>query len=159
MDRKEISKRYYEKHPTAWKKYRENNRKAVLAREREWYQEHKDQEQARRTETTKRWCRNNPLKALVKNARSRSKKLGIPFDIDVEDLTLPSHCEILGIPIILNSPDKQNSPSLDRIVPALGYVRGNVRVISTRGNILKNGHTLETLELVRSYIARHTTVS
>lgn len=141
----------------AWKKYRENNHETVLARERKWYLDHKDQDRARRTEISKRWCRNNPLKALVKNARSRSKKLCIPFDIDVEDLTLPTHCEILGIPIVPNSPDKQSSPSLDRVVPSLGYIKGNVRVISTRGNILKNGHTLETLELVRAYIVKHTT--
>ena len=36
-----------------------------------------------------------------------------------------------------------DSPSLDRIVPELGYVKGNIRVISNRANHLKSDATLE----------------
>ena len=39
-------------------------------------------------------------------------------------------------------------PSLDRIDGAKGYVKGNVRVISHRANMLKNDATIEELELV-----------
>ena len=35
------------------------------------------------------------------------------------------------------------SPSLDQIVPGLGYVKGNVQVISHRANTLKSDGTLE----------------
>ena len=42
----------------------------------------------------------------------------------------------------------RNSPSLDRIRLELGYVKGNVRVISGRANLLKNDATIEELEAV-----------
>jgi hypothetical protein len=38
-----------------------------------------------------------------------------------------------------------NSPSLDRIVPEVGYIDGNVRVISDRANRLKSNRTLVQL--------------
>ena len=41
-----------------------------------------------------------------------------------------------------------SSPSLDRIIPSLGYVKGNIRVISFRANTLKNNATLSELELI-----------
>lgn len=34
-----------------------------------------------------------------------------------------------------------NSPSLDRFKPELGYVKGNIHVISTRANRIKNDAT------------------
>lgn len=36
---------------------------------------------------------------------------------------------------------RKNAPSLDRIRPALGYVPGNVRVISYKANRLRNNGT------------------
>jgi hypothetical protein len=41
-----------------------------------------------------------------------------------------------------------DSPSLDRIDPSKGYVKGNVRVISARANLLKNDATVGELTLV-----------
>jgi hypothetical protein len=41
-----------------------------------------------------------------------------------------------------------NSPSLDKIIPSLGYVRGNVQVISQRANSIKRDATLAELELL-----------
>jgi hypothetical protein len=44
------------------------------------------------------------------------------------------------------------SPSLDRIVPELGYVKGNVRVISDRANRIKRDATLEELRAIVKYV-------
>lgn len=41
-----------------------------------------------------------------------------------------------------------NSPSLDKINPIKGYVKGNVRVISQRANWLKNDATYEEMETI-----------
>lgn len=38
------------------------------------------------------------------------------------------------------------APSIDKIIPALGYVPGNVMVISLRANTLKNNATLAELQ-------------
>ena len=47
-----------------------------------------------------------------------------------------------------------NSPSLDRIRPQLGYVAGNVRVISNRANHLKSNGTISEFEAVLAYMKR-----
>lgn len=43
-------------------------------------------------------------------------------------------------------------PSLDKIIPENGYVKGNVRVISLKANMLKNNATLEQLERMVLYM-------
>jgi hypothetical protein len=48
----------------------------------------------------------------------------------------------------------QQSPSLDRIVPKLGYTVGNVCVISQRANILKRDATPDELYAVANYMTR-----
>jgi hypothetical protein len=66
-------------------------------------------------------------------------------------------CPVLGIPIILGGKLSKNSPSLDKMVPGLGYVRGNVLVISHRANTMK-GDCIDPAELraVADYVARIT---
>jgi hypothetical protein len=90
---------------------------------------------------------------LVLCAKSRSKRVGLPFDLTVYDLApLPSKCPVLGLWLVYNNrrvgPD---SPSLDRLVPSRGYVRGNVRVISQRANALRSNGTADELEAVARY--------
>jgi len=48
-----------------------------------------------------------------------------------------------------------HSPSLDRVVPNLGYVKGNVHVISWRANSLKKNATIEELEKIIQYMKEH----
>ena len=50
---------------------------------------------------------------------------------------------------------KADSPSLDRINPNLGYIKGNVWVISYRANMIKNNATLEELELLTRNLKDH----
>ena len=63
---------------------------------------------------------------------------------------MPEFCPVLGIALQPN--DKagpiDSSPSLDRIAPSLGYVPGNVRVISFRANRLRADATAAELRLV-----------
>jgi hypothetical protein len=87
---------------------------------------------------------NNTLSA----ARLRAKKQCIPFDLDTEYLLsiFPhnSKCPVFGIELEWDG-NSRNSPSLDRLTPELGYVRGNVMFISNYANMLKSMHTLDTL--------------
>mgnify|MGYP003421634926 CR=1 FL=1 len=72
---------------------------------------------------------------LVAAARVRSRAKQIPFTLTAEDIAAlqavinAGKCELSGATFVLDGPRGPLSPSLDRIVPARGYVRGNVRVI------------------------------
>ena len=83
---------------------------------------------------------------LWSSAKERSNKKGIPFDIELSDIKIPEICPVLGIPINvrlgrgMRQPD---SASLDKFIPSLGYVKGNIQVISWRANRLKSDGTPE----------------
>lgn len=72
---------------------------------------------------------------LVAAARIRARKKCIPFSLvetDIQKLQSAidsGFCELSGIAFTLAGARSASSPSLDRIIPALGYVAGNVRVI------------------------------
>lgn len=87
-----------------------------------------------------------PAKELWSRAQKRAHKLGIPFDLDVSDIVMPTHCPVLGIPLLVGQGRSDNSPSLDRIIPAIGYVAVNVRVISDRANRLKGRYNVDDLQ-------------
>jgi len=85
---------------------------------------------------------------MLTRAKSRAKQKNIPFNLTLEDIEVPETCPLLGIPIEIQ-PKKgyhPNSPSLDKIIPEKGYIKGNVWVISNRANTLKNDATLQELK-------------
>lgn len=95
-------------------------------------------------------------------ARKRATARGIPFEIDVADIVIPTHCPILGIPLKPMSgrgavpiPERNNSPSLDRIDNAKGYVKGNVAVISMRANHIKADGTADELIAIAEFMKAH----
>lgn len=113
--------------------------------------------QEKRQKATIAWVINHPGYYMLKNAQYRAKKLGLPFDLTFEDVQIPEICPVLGIPLVSKEGRHgflDNSPSLDRIIPALGYVRGNVRVISNRANTIKRDATMTELEAIVAYLKR-----
>ncbi len=91
----------------------------------------------------------------VRSARKRAVEKGVPFGIRASDLTWPEVCPILGLKLDYGKWDgatMDNRPSLDRIVPAKGYVRGNVQVISNRANTLKGNATPAELRKLADYM-------
>jgi hypothetical protein len=90
---------------------------------------------------------------LVASAKARALRTGLTFELRVEDLTIPERCPALGLPLQVNDGRHQdNSPSLDRIDPKKGYVKGNVAVISYKANRIKQDATPEELEAVASWL-------
>jgi hypothetical protein len=100
------------------------------------------------------WYRNNPEATLVMRAKQRAKQNGLPFDLTVADIVIPTHCPALGIPLIqrVGKGHTANSPSLDRVDPAKGYVRGNVVVISMLANRIKSDATHEQILAVGRWL-------
>lgn len=89
----------------------------------------------------------NPITGIMSNIKSRCKRDGIPFDITETDVPIPERCPLLNIPLKRGvKGDYDGSPTVDRIIPELGYIKGNVRVISMMANRMKSNATLEQLE-------------
>ena len=49
-------------------------------------------------------------------------------------------------------PKRPRPPSLDRLVPEKGYVKGNCFIISNKANRMKQDNTLEDFQRIVSYI-------
>lgn len=98
------------------------------------------------------------IKSMISTAKVRSKKLGLPFNIDRDYVrTLIVHvCPYLHIPINWENRDKAayDSPSLDKITPSQGYIVGNCQIISNRANMLKTNATVEELLLMAEGLQR-----
>ena len=112
-------------------------------RQREWYRENIDRERAKRRQHAREYRASHPEKRLLAAAKNRATTLGLPFDLTDADIFIPAVCPILGVPFERHT---RYAPSLDRIKPELGYVKGNVWVISRKANLMKNDATPEELE-------------
>ena len=86
------------------------------------------------------------------DARKRALKFNLPFDITPEDIVVPECCPIFGTPFVARGGKRMLRPTLDRIKPSRGYVRGNIAVISFRANFLKRDATLDELSKIIKYI-------
>jgi hypothetical protein len=96
----------------------------------------------------------NVRQVALNSARRRALVARLPFSLTLETLPeIPAVCPVLGIPLGIQ-PDQPtpNSPSLDRTVPTLGYVPGNVAWMSWRANALKSNGTLEEFEALVRYL-------
>lgn len=77
--------------------------------------------------------------------KNRSRAAKIKFNITVDDLIYPRFCPILNIPITRKL-KRDNFPSIDRVNPKNGYIKGNVKIISHKANRMKQDNTIESLE-------------
>ena len=98
----------------------------------------------------------NPEKRMLRAAKGRARREGLPFSLVISDIVIPTYCPVLGIELKLSKRDGpkdswHSSPSLDKIVPALGYVKGNIVVVSMRANRIKCDATPEELYKVAMY--------
>ena len=84
---------------------------------------------------------------LLQSARDTSRTYGWVCDLDVSDIAIPGRCPLLGLLLDCRAPARSdNLPSIDRIDPSKGYIKGNVWVVSWRANRLKSDASLEELE-------------
>lgn len=95
----------------------------------------------------------NPLRRMLYSAKARAKVLNVAFNLTPENVVMPSTCPVLGIPIICSGDFvRPNSPTLDRIDGKIGYVVGNVRIISWRANRLKSDGTVSEFKCIIAYM-------
>ena len=105
----------------------------------------------------------DPAKIAWQHKKSTAKKLNIPFTLTLEQFKSlnNTHCEVFNTPISHqpNSPN-DNSASLDRMIPELGYIYENCHLISNRANTIKNNgkaweHLLIVIYMIKPYLSHH----
>lgn len=100
------------------------------------------------------------LRKLLIDARCRSKKKNLPFDITEEDLLslAPEHCPITNQKLHYMhrkfNKDYMNCASIDRVDSSKGYTKDNVRIISFRANALKSSCSFEDLLNMQNYFIK-----
>jgi hypothetical protein len=164
---KERRKLYYQNNTEKMKErkklYRQNNTERVKEYSRLYYQDNLEKVKERRKlyyqnnpekerERNKIYRQNNRKKEMIRHARLRAKEKQLPFDLQEEDIMVPQVCPVFGTPLqngekIMSS----NSPSLDRIIPEKGYVKGNVIIVSEKVNRIKSNATPEEIIAVGEF--------
>lgn len=146
-----------------------NNREHALAYGEKWRQANPDKVkgyyEARKDEfKQRRKGRDYFIKSMLKSAQNRAIDEQLPFDLTIEYLQeiATMHCPVTGDKLDWNreleETSKRNSlvPSLDKIVPSRGYVKGNVAIISWRMNVLKSDMTTTELQQLLDYVRANT---
>ena len=105
-----------------------------------------------RKHTDKGWAVNR-YSSLMESAQKR----GIEFDMSIDDLLeigRPKYCKYLELELDYAATTVQpNSPSVNRINPNLGYVKGNLEVISHKANSMLLNATRDELRLFLKNVA------
>ena len=129
------------------RKWYAKNREKKLENNRKW--------KAANPEKRREWIAANPEKYTTKNlfhsARNRAKAKGLPFTLTkgwVAERVECGKCELSGISFNLEAKRGMQgpySPSIDKIVPELGYIPENCRMILYGLNALKSTGTDEDI--------------
>jgi hypothetical protein len=149
--------------------YRAKRREEFRVRERERYKQpgYKEKQQAYRRANLEKYAeyqrdrrRRLPEEHLYIQAKSRAKKFGVPFAITMDDIDWVTHCPIFGVRLNYRKNEgtlkgwkiRSASATLDRRDNTLGYVPGNVFVISHRANRMKSDFNTEEVMAVVQYM-------
>lgn len=95
-------------------------------------------------------------RSVITRLKSKAKKIGIPFNLTIDDIKIPEFCPVLGIKIAYTegSGAKDYSPSVDRIFPEKGYVKDNIVIVSKKANCIKNNASLSDLKKVYEFYGK-----
>ena len=100
----------------------------------------------------------NPKSDMYACKKAQAKRKNIEFNISFEEIIWPDVCPVLGMPLIYQRGrgtkrrPYDDSPSFDRINPNLGYVKGNVQILSNRANRIKCDATPHELFLLSNFV-------
>lgn len=107
----------------------------------------------KRKRLAKEHYKDNRLKYKFWHLKAKCKQDNIPFNLTLDDLTIPEYCPILGTKLEFGERKQTGtSPSVDRIDPSKGYVKGNVWVISLKANRMKSDATIEELRKFADWV-------
>lgn len=133
------------------------NREKILERQKAVLRPNPEEYRAHRNKITTKYRRTRNGWAVDKwnNLKTRAAKDGILMNLTAEDLLqampLDRMCPVFNRPFVFEGHSPDNA-SIDKLVPELGYVRGNIRIISRRANTIKQDATVEELLRVAEWV-------
>jgi len=91
------------------------------------------------TQNNREWRNHNLGRHFIHTSSQRAKRIDVPYSLTHEDLTpFPTICGYCGVGLAIRYGKRgPSSPSLDRIIPSLGYTKQNVVVCCWQCNRLK----------------------
>lgn len=96
---------------------------------------------------------NKRKKVLIDKIKAQAKYKGVKFDLSVDDIEWVKECPILKINLdYFSSGRNNNTVSFDRKDSSIGYVKGNVYVISNKANSCKSDLTVTQIERMLEYV-------
>lgn len=93
--------------------------------------------------------KNNVKTSLFKRTKYRATRDKILFNLSEEDIIIPDRCPVLGTEFVYG--DYQLTYSIDRIIPELGYTKGNIIIVSNKANMIKNNATPDEILAVGNF--------
>jgi len=146
------SKEEYWKNPEKYialtKQWQKDNVEKLKDYRVQYYQEHKEEYEL------------NISARKLSSAKQRAIKYNLPFNITEQDIKdvwpIDNKCPALDIEFIIGGRDTMNydSPSLDRIIPSKGYVKGNIQIVSALANNIMSNATPEQVIKVGQYFKK-----
>lgn len=96
---------------------------------------------------------------MVYGAKQRARKLNLPFDLTVEYLIgiMPERCPVFDEKLLYGGEGCRTkfTASIDKIKPELGYIKGNVQIISNLANMMKQNASFKELVKFANWIMRN----
>lgn len=163
-ERAKATRKLSSKRATVWRRVKRASdpefRAQEVARNRRSYERMSEEKKAERNASKRRWYYQRQATDWTK-WKHRCTYLGakralVPFNLEPCDIPMPMHCPVLGLELNYTARrNADNSPEIDRVIPELGYVRGNVNIVSRRANRIKSNGSAEEHRAVAAYIENH----
>lgn len=132
---------YTEEQKRKKREYYFKNKEWLLENQRKKEKElRKDPEYCRKSnEHWRNYTRKNYEARLLAAIKSRCKKYNIPFNLTIDDIVIPEVCPKTGIKLVVHTERGKyiDTPSIDRIIPSLGYTKGNIQIVCYWYNVAK----------------------
>lgn len=105
----------------------------------------------RKPKSKTQWGSLSTPKKMLQRCKSRALLKGLEYNLTIDDISIPEVCPVLLVPF-----DTSNdfAPSVDRINSQLGYIKGNVQIMSNKANRMKSDATIAELHLFAKWVER-----
>lgn len=103
------------------------------------------------------------LARVLKAAKARAKKDNLAFDLTLDYLLsiATENCPVDNLPLQWEVKAQKDagpsprSPSIDKLIPSLGYTKGNVRIICHQYNSWKRDMTIGDMRTLLAYLKQN----